>query len=497
MKVFCWQWLLLVCLCGNSISVHAQLILPKEQANEDLACLQTALEHVHPRLYKYTSKTTLDSLFNEVQSNIQRELSGLDLLSQISIINAQVNCGHLYTIPQGELREEVQNKMVMPFYVKVLANKLFLYRDCSESGKSRNGSEILTINGKSSTEILQTMRQGIATDGYIITRQDRLIERYFFNTFHGFDLYYHLHVDRSSMFDIELRKSTSQEIQSVEFHGISINERRKRLQSIYGIDEEAWFKNPSPQFVIAEDQSYATLALNRSFHNEEIDPDFSLFLQNIFHQLAMQSIPNLIVDLRNNEGGSEQQQMELISYLAEQPFKLYQNIFLSKLDYRPLTKVIIERDSVDLVFNNDDNYMRKFSNDLWINNYEYSPSLREQSPQPNRYQGNLFVLINGLTFSSAADLAGAIKKTTNAVFIGEESGGTFEGPTGGASIVIQLPNSQIMVRISPNIHISSQYEQHPFGRGIIPNHPVQYSIEDILNGVDLEMKKAIELIHNE
>ncbi|MEL7123784.1 MAG: S41 family peptidase, partial [Bacteroidota bacterium] len=147
-----------------------------------------------------------------------------------------------------------------------------------------------------------------------------------------------------------------------------------------------------------------------------------------------------------------------------------------------------------LVFKNDDAYMRKFSNDLWINNYEYSKNLRLQQPKEHVYDGKLFVLINGLTFSSGSALAADLKKTTNAIFIGEESGGVFEGPTGGNSIVIQLPNSKIMVRISPQIHVGYKYQKHPFGRGVFPDYLIEYTIEDVLNGRDLEMEKAIDLI---
>jgi hypothetical protein len=66
---------------------------------------------------------------------------------------------------------------------------------------------------------------------------------------------------------------------------------------------------------------------------------------------------------------------------------------------------------------------------------------------------NLYILMNGVSFSSTSALIANIKNTTKAVFIGEESGGTYEGPTGGQTVPIILPNSKIMVRISPNINI--------------------------------------------
>jgi hypothetical protein len=138
--------------------------------------------------------------------------------------------------------------------------------------------------------------------------------------------------------------------------------------------------------------------------------------------------------------------------------------------------------------------MRRINDNLWINNYEYSDNLTLKEPKPNVFTGKLYVLMNGICFSSAADLVSDLKKTTEAVFIGEETGGTYEGPTGGDNIVIQLPNSKIMVRMSPNIQIGYMYQKHPIGRGVLPTHAIKYTIKDILEERDLEMELAKRLI---
>ena len=489
--------LILLCLICLSFNLQGQTKLTEQEALEDIDWLQKALGYVHPRLYKYTEKETLDSIFNQVRTRIgdsHENISGLDFLSEVSKINAQVNCGHLYTIPQFKLQEEILQKKVMPFYIKVAQNELYIVNDCSKRKEKLNGAKILSINGKNASDILHEIRRGIATDGHIESRKNRLIERYFFYTFHGFDLYYHLHIDRKEKFRIEYQKSKDDRIQRIDLNGIGIDERTNRLTEIYGEDERVWQNTPSPRFELNKEGNYAVLTVSRSFHNKEIDHDFDIFLKNGFQELKDKGIAHLVVDLRNNEGGSEHQQMELMSYLYDQPFKLYQNIYLSHLDYRPLKEVIIERDPKDLLFNNDDEYMRKISSDLWVNNYKYGKSLKLQEPKENVFKGKLFVLINGVTFSSAADLAADIRKTTDATFIGEETGGVFEGPTGGNTIVVQLPNSKIMVRISPNIHIGYMYKKHPIGRGVLPDYEIEYSIDNILEGKDLELQKALELI---
>jgi hypothetical protein len=352
----------------------------------------------------------------------------------------------------------------------------------------------LSINGRNDREIFDAIFPGIASDGYIQTRKIRLMERYFNNLFQGFDLYYHLYVDRSDVFMIEYIEYGTNKRKTVSIKGMTIDERQKLLTKKFGIDEMELFKTPSPKFSIDPKNDYALLTISRSFFNKNLDLDFDSLLSSAFSQIKNERVKNLIIDLRNNEGGDEHQQIELISYLYNNPFKLYQNIYLSHLDFRPLRKVIIERDTSSLVYNNDDEYMRRINDNLWINNYEYSENLMLKQPKDNVFTGKLYVLMNGNCFSSAADMVSDINKTADAIFIGEETGGTYEGPTGGDDIVIQLPNSKIMIRISPNIQIGYMYQKHPIGRGVLPTYPINYTVKDVMGGKDLEMELARTLI---
>lgn len=476
-----------------TISQNTPIFLTKSQALEDLYWLRFSLEYVHPRLYKYDDKKTVDARFDSLGKGIGQKISGLDFLALITKANAKVHCGHLYTIAQGDLSKEVLKKKVLPFYIQVVDGKLYLFNDCSDSSIP-NGSHILSINGKSDNDILNALLPGIPSDGYIQTRKIKLLERYYFYAFQGFDLYYYLFADRSNIFKIDYSTFGTNLRKTVTVKGISSEERKDILLHRYNIDEQIWFKTPSPKFEIDDKDNYAVLTVSRSFYDKKIDPNFDSLLSSAFHSIKEKKVENLIIDLRNNEGGDENQQMELMSYLYDKPFRLYQNIYLSHLDFRPLKPVIIERDTSTLLFNNDDEYMRKINDNLWINNYEYSDNLQLKEPKSAVFKGKLYVLMNGTCFSSAADLISDLKKTTDAVFIGEESGGTFEGPTGGNEIVVQLPNSKIMVRISPNLQIGYLYQKHPIGRGVLPTYPIKYTVQDIVQHTDLEMDFAKKLI---
>jgi hypothetical protein len=76
------------------------LTLTRQQGFEDFQWLRFALEYAHPRLYKYDNKEIVDARFDSLQRQITDTISGLDFLKLISVTNAAVRCGHLYTIPQ-------------------------------------------------------------------------------------------------------------------------------------------------------------------------------------------------------------------------------------------------------------------------------------------------------------------------------------------------------------------------------------------------------------
>ncbi|WP_221393763.1 S41 family peptidase [Dyadobacter sp. NIV53] len=299
----------------KAFSQEKSLVLTKEQAAEDFQWLRRALEYVHPRLYKYESKQVVDARFDSLGSTINGNMKAIDLLSLVSTINASVRCGHLYTIPQYGLADEILNKKVLPFYIRIIDEKIYIRFNCSDK-LIPNGSRILSVNGRSADEILKYLLPRIASDGNIRTRKIRLLERYHFRLFHGFDLYYHLHIDRSDTFKIEYIEYNSNKSKTITVSGVTFVDRQRILQDRYKKDEQAWFTTPSPNFEINEKEKYARLAIPRSFYSKT-DPDFDSLLNAAFAKIRDLQIRDLILDLRNNEGGSEQQQIGLMSYLSK------------------------------------------------------------------------------------------------------------------------------------------------------------------------------------
>ena len=106
------------------------------------------------------------------------------------------------------------------------------------------------------------------------------------------------------------------------------------------------------------------------------------------------------------------------------------------------------------------------------------------------------MLIDGFSFSTCADVATVLHHHRWATFIGEETGGRYDGNTSGHTRTITLPHSGIIVNIPmwkyTTANIGHDYE----GRGVIPDYPVIPTWEAYSQGVDVVLEKAKELIGN-
>jgi hypothetical protein len=76
------------------------------------------------------------------------------------------------------------------------------------------------------------------------------------------------------------------------------------------------------------------------------------------------------------------------------------------------------------------------------------PGVAEQRPAADVFLGRLVVLIDDGSFSTTADVAAQLRSMGRAVFVGEETGGGYEGNTSGLNADVILPSSKLRLRIT-------------------------------------------------
>jgi len=122
------------------------------------------------------------------------------------------------------------------------------------------------------------------------------------------------------------------------------------------------------------------------------------------------------------------------------------------------------------------------------------PGVAEQQPNANPFRGRVVVLIDGGTFSTAADVAAQLRSAGHAMFVGEETGGGYEGNTSGLNASIVLPNSRLRTKIMMYGYWNAVRKPEVRGRGTMPDHVVARRTADVLAGVDPQLKRALGLL---
>jgi C-terminal processing protease CtpA/Prc len=117
----------------------------------------------------------------------------------------------------------------------------------------------------------------------------------------------------------------------------------------------------------------------------------------------------------------------------------------------------------------------------------------EQQPGKHPFLGKVFVLIDGGTFSTAADFCAVTHHLKRATFIGEETGGGYYGNNSGMQTMVTLPNSKARVRVPMFEYWNAVPGYDGKRRGTRPDHTVETKMADLLRGVDGQLDLALKL----
>lgn len=123
---------------------------------------------------------------------------------------------------------------------------------------------------------------------------------------------------------------------------------------------------------------------------------------------------------------------------------------------------------------------------------EENQSLKMQFPKPNRFKGNLYILMNEESSSATAEFLAVSKSNRTGIFVSDESGGAYEGGNGVSFIQLTLPNSKIKIGLVYYQNAVKPVE--PKGRGTMPDYFVRTKPEDLLTGYDRQLEFVKDLI---
>lgn len=461
-----------------SSNIYGQKTIPSDKLLEDYDLLVSELRSKHQGLYQYVEKTVVDKKLDSLRQQAMTPMTKLAFYGLVRALIGLTNEGHTSAdLPNWDMLKVGLPKSLLPLTVSFYDKELIVSQNYGKNITGlEKGARILSINGKTVDELTQDLFPLIPTDGFNETSKYEWVGNI------NLSLLYRLVYGKEKQFDIEIQTYGSETIQHISIPPI----RYTAFKSKNALFENKNFDFSDFTFKQIND-SIAYLSIP-SFSDDELD--YESFYRAKFQAIDSLGIKHLVLDLQDNGGGEEGNENLLYSYLNPTVIQKYSSVTMPSEVY--------EKNKTD-----EDYIMDKWTldgplaerGDFTLRSDYYS-NLGYKAPAKDLvYDGQLYVLISGITFSGGAEMASLIKMTDRATFIGEETGGTYEGNVSGYSRTVKLPNTKISVRI-PIVHYQINVSPKVRGRGIMPDHTVPQAWTDYMTENNTKLNFTLELIRN-
>lgn len=471
-----------------------------KQLKTDFDILFNAFKEAHPGFYWYTSKAEFAQTYDSIKKQITHPMTELEFYRLVRPLVVLINCGHTQVYTSVKFRNYFRKRIkYFPLHLKFINGKAYIYQNHSRDSTVRLGLRVTSINGKPMRKVIKKLFKYTPSDGFNITYKYRILDQSFPRLY---PYYINAKVDT---FDIRCVDVNNK--QKVSYRLASINRReyrksrREKTQSeepaldfrvIGGYDDEIADNTRPSNSGNLKRAKVAVLKVG-SFQNNTLRKQgfsFSQYMRTTFRTIRKRRIKHLIIDLRENSGGTVRNGILLYSYLTRRKFKYFN--YEKVTTNRPFSFMRYVNSYRSRMVNNK--LLVKTDSGYYISD-KLHYNLKTHRPSKYNYKRNLYILINGRSFSATTQFASLVHSNQRGVFIGEETGGGYKGCTAGRTCYVNLPYTKMRLKI-PLIKysnaITNDYKTE--GHGIMPDYSLQPKINDVLNGVDTEMEYVLDLI---
>ena len=416
----------------NRDKIKFRKVYPKQQYLDDLDELAKTLTTVNPYPYKFMPKEEFWRVVKEKKKLIKNNTTYGEFIWHCGELVANINCGHsaipMYFEQESEM---LPANLRFPIELFNINGKLYVADALINKIKVKSGTEIQTINGKSSTEIIEDINKHVSSQGNV----GNAAKRHLFNWQSTAMIPYSFDFPKSYEIVIKGKKESIalDMLETYQFQLKNLNSCKETLCLDF----------------IEKKENTALMSIQ---HWDFYGNRFSVikkFIDDSFKKINEKKSTSLIIDIRGNGGGNSWASAYLLQYLAESPFTYFKAAPTNDAKLKPM------------------------------------------SPFDNRFKGDIYFLTDGRAGSTTGQLLALAKHNKIGIIIGEESnGGIFY--TGGQKI-LRLTNTGVFYFVGRVAHITNA-DSISDESGVLPHHYSVQTIEDYLRDVDTSLEYTMELI---
>ncbi len=451
----------------------------------DFDFLHQALRDGHPAWGHYYPRDSMEHWFAQVRATLGVPHSERAFREKLYPLIDPWACAHtrLWLSKACTKRQKKQDRAdtprrYPPFRASYLDEKLYLTAT-TDSTHLVPGSEILRINGRAASDIIEDLRRRFTSDGYNQSNTLALIR-------YNFDGYYRFHFGEWPQYELDLvlasGDTVQQRVAALETtldKRLAASKKRRAAARIGGT--EILRKKGYQLSWLAQDSSVSVMDIRgfRLWRGRS-------FYRKAFRHLERAGNEQLVIDLRNNGGGAIQDAFRLLSYLVDEPVEILAERRRGKAPYERYLNQRLVRKLVSALVLPFSFKKRKREDRLEI-------SGTAQPRTKHHYGGRVYVLVNGRTFSASVMVSAFLRDQNRAVFIGQETGGGEKGTNAFFLPKLRLPNTGIRL-VFPRYQMTHRVAAQDRGRGLVPDYELSYDLEALLEGRDLELEQLRDLV---
>jgi hypothetical protein len=429
----------LLVLIMQSCSFQSLFAQRGDSLKADLRLLKSKLESIHPALYEFIPAEKLDQLFDSCYQQLNNDSDDRQFYGLVKVILSAVRDGHLSSTTAPAFASFIHTQHTyLPLLTYFRQDSIFITRSIGSDIPA--GSLLLSVNSHPAESMREKLYGFMTGDGFSERRKDMVLNELFY-------FYYYLAYGYSAGFTVAYLTPAG-ERKTVSLLAVE----EKAIQALKPPAKEAPLLSAT---FTSDDIGIITIKTFNAAELQGAGLHYAKFLEQTFRKIRQAGINKLIIDLRGNGGGRDEYGVLLYSYLSKQPFRYYRLLETNK---------------------------KKLSG---------RPGLGMQQPAALHYDGDLWVLTDGETFSAAAECCAVIYSNQRGTFIGQETGGRYEGNNSGQMSTVLLPASKVTVTIPSTKYVMDVLPAKYPGRGIIPHVNIQASCEAYLRNEDSVLQEGL------
>lgn len=481
---------LISCNSMNHFNKKYETKIHPSKLKSDVDYIHNKFTKLHPNLYTYISKKDLDFKFDSIKETITEPLTRKEFYFKISPIVASIKQGHASVelpfkkLPEKQRKIIKSTKLVTPisnFDVEFFDEKLFITKNKSVDSTIQVGTEIIWIDSVKPFSVVEKYYHTFASDGYNTTYKKSIFNE------NILDYYF-------------VEKGYKDSVQVLlAYKGDTISKLIKRE-----IQKESKTKNKNIN-KLSKSCELSFVGKDSSIAMLRISEFKEIFYEKYFKKIDSVCATKLILDLRGNPGGMLISGKRLFSYLIDTTYYFFhpnelisrtsilhtnrfsQKKLIGKLFHIAFLPIKIIKFGVQILS------IKKIDNRFF-----YTSFLNDSKVQPDKkysFKYKIYVITDGGSFSTTCILSSNLKGYKLATFVGEETGGDYNGTCAGYIPQFTLPHSKLKVHFGL-MYVRPTCFTDIKGRGIMPDVEIIPTMDDRINQRDPELQWILNDIQN-